>query len=70
MLLEDPTDLDTFGRLVLELLRDPERAAAIGRRAREHVRQHFIFNRHALQYIDLFATVIQAREQGQVPSTG
>jgi trehalose synthase len=69
LLLEDPTDLDTFGELVLELLRDPERAAEMGARAREHVRRNFLANRHAGQYIDLFASIIDAREQrAKVPT--
>jgi trehalose synthase len=63
VLLEDPTDIDTFGRLVLDLLNDPQRAQEIGARAREHVRRNFLANRHAVQYIDLFASVIEAREQ-------
>jgi trehalose synthase len=61
VLLHDPADLDTFGELVLGLLSDPERAHAIGLRAREHVRRYFLANRHAVQYIELFATVIAAR---------
>jgi trehalose synthase len=63
LLLDDPTDLEHFGKLVLELLRDPERAAEMGARAREDVRRNFLANRHALQYIELFASVIEAREQ-------
>jgi trehalose synthase len=63
LLLDDPTDLEGFGKLVLDLLRDPERAAEIGTRAREHVRHNFLANRHALQYIELFASIIEAREQ-------
>jgi len=63
VLLEDPTDLDAFGGLVLELLRDPDRAREIGARAREHVRRHFLANRHAAQYIELFASIIEARER-------
>jgi hypothetical protein len=62
VLLEDSTDIDTFGRLVLDLLNDPQRAQEIGARAREHVRRNFLANRHAVQYIDLFASVIEARE--------
>jgi trehalose synthase len=61
VLLEDPADLDTFGKLVLGLLEDPERAHDIGLRAREHVRRHFLANRHAVQYIELFASIIEAR---------
>jgi trehalose synthase len=61
VLLDDPADLDTFGKLVLALLEDPQRAHDIGVRAREHVRRHFLANRHAVQYIELFASIIEAR---------
>jgi trehalose synthase len=61
-LLEDPTDLDVFGQRVLRLLRNPELAAEIGARAREHVRRNFLANRHALQYIELFASIFERRE--------
>ena len=61
VLLPDPADLDTFGKLVLALLEDPERAHDIGAHAREHVRRHFLANRHAVQYIELFASIIEAR---------
>jgi trehalose synthase len=61
LLLDDPGDLDTFGKLLLELLSDPQRRAEMGARAREHVRRNFLANRHALQYIELFAGIIEAR---------
>jgi len=63
LLLDDPNDLDTFGKLILKLLSDPERAQEIGARAREYVRQHFLANRHAAQYVELFASIIEARER-------
>ena len=63
MLLPDPEDLDTFGKLVLGLLDDPGRGREIGVRAREHVRRHFLANRHALQYVELFASIIEARSR-------
>jgi trehalose synthase len=59
LLVGDPTDLAEFGRLTLDLLGDPERAAAIGARAREHVRRRFLADRHALQYIRLFTRVLR-----------
>ena len=70
ILLEDPTDLDTFGELVLALLNDPERARQIGARAREYVRQHFLANRHAAQYVELFASIIEARQQQAAQAGG
>jgi len=60
VLLEDPRDLDTFGQEMIELLRDPETARDLGERAREVVRRQFLANRHALQYIALFASILEA----------
>jgi trehalose synthase len=65
LLLDDPTDLDQFGKLLLDLLRDPERAQELGARAREQVRRHFLANRHAVQYITLFASIIDGRERAR-----
>jgi trehalose synthase len=59
-LLGDPQDLVRFGGLTVELLKDPELAGAMGARARERVRRQFLANRHALQYISLFAILIEA----------
>jgi trehalose synthase len=61
VLLQDPHDLDSFGKLVLGLLEEPQRRQEIGARAREHVRRNFLANRHAVQYIELFASVIGSR---------
>jgi trehalose synthase len=59
LLLEDPHDLDLFGRDVAELLADPQLRARIGRRARERVRDCFIGDRHLLAYAQLFQKVIK-----------
>jgi trehalose synthase len=58
LLLEEPRDLATFGRKTADLLTDSARAQAIGGSAREHVRRHFLVNRHSLQYIKLFRSLI------------
>jgi trehalose synthase len=63
LLLDDPNDLEGFGRKVLQLLEDPVLAGELGHRAREEVRSNFLANRHAMQYVRLFAAVIAAREQ-------
>jgi trehalose synthase len=59
LLLEDPSDLQTFGELVGSLLEDPQRRDHLGRSAREHVRGHFLADRHAHQYIDLLGSVLE-----------
>jgi trehalose synthase len=61
ILLEDPQDLQAFGKSVLGLLAHPERAHAIGQNAHERVRRHFLANRHALQYIELLASLLGER---------
>jgi trehalose synthase len=58
VLIEDPLDLDDFGRRTLALLEDPDRAREMGWKAREHVRRHFLENRHSLQYVRLFEQLL------------
>lgn len=52
-LLEDPADLDGFAEILEGLLKDPDRRAAIGRAAREKVREHFLGIRHLTDYANL-----------------
>jgi trehalose synthase len=58
VLIEDPSDLRAFGEATLALLGDPERRRRIGAAGREHVRQHFLVNRHAAQYIRLLSDIL------------
>lgn len=58
VLLEDPTDLEAYGAAVLGLLKDPERARKLGTAAREHVRKHFLENRHTLQYLAMLKQLL------------
>ena len=55
ILLQDPSDLDTFGETLATLLADPAEMASMGRRARRHVRQHFLSDRHLIDYARLLA---------------
>ena len=55
ILLEDPRDLDTFGETLADLLARPADRAAMGRRARRHVRAHFLSDRHLIDYARLLA---------------
>jgi trehalose synthase len=54
LLIDDPRDLAAFGRAVSEILRDGERAAAMGRAGRERVRKRFLGPPHLLSWLDLF----------------
>ena len=53
LLLDDPSDLQAFGRHVSRLLSRPDEAAAMGAAGREAVRRHFLSHRHLIQYADL-----------------
>ncbi len=52
-LLADPSDLAAYGSRLRELLAQPERAEALGRQARETVRERYLSVRHLGQYADL-----------------
>jgi trehalose synthase len=58
LLLKNALDLREFAAAVGGLLADPERAEAIGEAARESVREHFLEDRHALQYVDLLERLL------------
>ena len=53
VLLDDPTDLDAYGRALRDLLADPEGAERMGAQARERVREEFLSARSLLQYLEL-----------------
>ncbi|HTZ08008.1 MAG TPA: glycosyltransferase, partial [Acidimicrobiales bacterium] len=58
VLLPDPTDLDAYGAALEGLLADATGAAALGERARRHVRDNFLGDRHLLQYAELLERVL------------
>jgi trehalose synthase len=58
LLLDDPTDLAGYGRLVAELLAAPERAEALGTAAHERVREQYLGTRSLLDYVRLLDTVL------------
>jgi trehalose synthase len=58
LLLDDPTDLSAYGASVSELLREPDRARAIGHEAQERVRDEFLAVRSLLQYLNLMQRLI------------
>jgi trehalose synthase len=57
-LISDPLDLAEYGGLVTGLLNEPNRAAAMGARALERVREHFLGARHLMQYVDLIERLL------------
>ena len=58
VLLRDPADLATFGSKVRWLLDNRDTAERMGRAAHAHVREHYLGDRHLLQYAELFEAVI------------
>ena len=61
VLLEDPTDLAAFGTALDALLSDPERATAMGEAGRERAIAQFLGSRHLMQYVDIFADLLDGR---------
>jgi trehalose synthase len=61
LLVADPADLAEFGEEVSVLLHDRDRAAAMGRAAREVVRDHYLAPRHLRQYADLLEALVESR---------
>jgi trehalose synthase len=57
ILLSDPSDLDTFAKTLDDLLVQPEKMAALGRRARERIRSDFLTDRHLADYARLIEHV-------------
>jgi trehalose synthase len=53
ILLDDPTDLDTYGDALADLLEHPHEIGRLGENARRRVLQEFVSDRHLLQYADL-----------------
>ena len=58
LLLDDPLDLDSFGAAVERVLGDDALAAKMGEAARERVEDQFLGDRHLIQYVELFGSLI------------
>ena len=61
LLVEDPKDLPAFGAAVKRLLGDQAGAMRMGQKARGHIVEHFLGDRHLLQYAELLTELLQAR---------
>jgi trehalose synthase len=48
VLIDDPSNLDSFGASLLALLARPAEMRAMGRRAHRHVRAHYLSDRHLI----------------------
>ena len=61
VLLDDPRDLAAYGAAVTALLDDEQRAARMGARARERVRDRFLNARALIDYGNVIRSVLPAR---------
>ena len=59
ILLPDPSDLAGFGDTLAGLLARPEEMATMGRRARRHIREGFLGDRHLIAYARLIEHLAQ-----------
>ncbi len=62
LLLDDPRDGAELAAALSSLLTDPDRCASMGRAAHLRVRDHYLADRHLIQYVELFAQLIAADE--------
>jgi trehalose synthase len=58
ILLADPTDLPMFGDTLAELLTRPDQIAQLGARARQHVLETFVGDKHLLRYAQLIEWLV------------
>ena len=63
VLLQDPADLNTFGRALADLLANPDEMADMGRRARTRIRSNFLSDRHLLDFARLIDAVTRPPER-------
>ncbi len=61
LLLDDPRDGAALVAALASLLADPERCGDLGRAAHLRVRDHYLADRHLIQYVDLLAQLLEAR---------
>lgn len=58
VLLQDPRDGAAMVTALCSLLEDPDRRIEMGRAAHERVRDHYLADRHLIQYAELFAQLL------------
>jgi trehalose synthase len=58
VLIDDPTDLEAVARAVDGFISDPDRAAAVGKAARQRVLDHYLGTRSLVQYMHLLGGLL------------
>lgn len=61
LLIDDPRDLDAFGRAVVGLLGDDRQARSLGSAARLRVARHFLAPRHLMQQAGLIRELLEKK---------
>lgn len=59
LLIDDPYDLDELADALDRVLSDDELARRLGENARARVLEDFLGGRHLMQYVDLFASLVE-----------
>jgi len=59
LLLDDPRDGAALANALASLLADPARCARMGRAAHLRVRDHYLADRHLIQYVELFGELLE-----------
>jgi trehalose synthase len=58
LLVEDPTNLEEFGKAILHLLNDLPQLESMGRKAKERVKKDFLASRHLEQFGALLVSLV------------
>ena len=58
LLLDDPRDGAGLAAALAGLLADADRRRELGRGAHDRVHEHYLADRHLIQYVDLFAQLL------------
>jgi trehalose synthase len=67
LLIDDPLDLEAFGKAIQSLVANPEAARKLGNAAQQRVRDHFLGTRHLIQYLELLDDLMPKPSSGPAP---
>jgi trehalose synthase len=61
--LVEPRDIAGFAERVIQILENPDLGRELGRKGKEHVREHFLITRLLSQYLDLLIVELENRHE-------
>ena len=64
LLVDDPSDLDSFATLLARALDDEPLTSRLGRAARDRVQDQYLGDRHLAQWVDLFVHLLSGSDPG------